>query len=138
MVISVQVPPVGNRTALEQNDAAIGYPYNCRSDHYEANDPDVAAIDSYPQQEETNGDLKDRGGESVKDFTKEPVLKSGLCTLICENRSVSASTMDITQDLKDEVRCEETKRADHCVVIHPESFHYTCSMHLSVNRATRR
>jgi hypothetical protein len=74
MMIRIQIPPEGDRPALESDKQAVRNGEDDIENHDPADDPDVPAINSDTKKEETDADFEGCCRQGVEDFAEEPVL----------------------------------------------------------------
>lgn len=105
MMVGVEIPPVGNRVALEQNYHGVCASKNGAADHQDAQDPDVYLVDGDTEKEEPDRDFAERRGECLEYFTEEPIFQGYLCIVLCEEPSVLSGSVSNASDLADEIDC---------------------------------
>lgn len=74
MVVRIQIPPEGDRSALEGDKKTIRNGEEDVENHHPAYDPDLYAVDGDAEEKETDANLESCSGEGVEDFAEEPVL----------------------------------------------------------------
>ena len=91
MMIRVQVPPEGDRLALEKHDTAVDNSDYAAAVHDGFDDHDVVSVDCDPEEEETNGGFEQCSAERVENFTKEPILNrvSQACAVDVARRTIN-------------------------------------------------
>jgi hypothetical protein len=123
----IQVPPVGDGLALEENQTSVTNSDYTRDSHDDACGPDLEWGYCDTQEEESNGNLQKGGRYCVKDFTKEPVSKADLGIFVRESLSALASSVGSAAELAYQVRRVHNKSGDHEFVVQSEAFYHESS-----------
>ena len=98
-MIRIQIPPEGQWSALAQYKSCIRNSDKGRDCHDDPDDPDMDGMDRDAQQEQSNGDLEDRGTYCVEHFAEEPESEGYLRLFVSEVLTFLTRTMDSTAHL---------------------------------------
>jgi hypothetical protein len=126
-MVRVQVPPVGDGLALEENQTSVTNSDYTRDSHDDACGPDLEWGHCDTQEEESNGNLQKGCRDCVKDFTKEPISKSSLGVLVRESLPTLTSSVGSAAELAYQVRRVNNKSGDHELVVQSEAFYHESS-----------
>lgn len=106
-MVWIQVPPVGDGLALEDDQEGVCDSEEGGDTHDEADDPDVNFDNRDAQQKQSNGNLENRCRYGVEHFAEEPVPKRDFGVLICEILAALTCSMEGSADLACEITSEE-------------------------------